>query len=73
MPDWTWRFLASSGHVLVGLKRFDQAASYYRGAVEILALLAEKLPDESRDAYFEENAKTAVEIGLRSCHAALVA
>ncbi len=73
MPDWTWRFLASSGHVLVGLKRFDQASSYYRGAVEILALLAEKLPDANRDAYFEENAKAAVENGLRSCHSALVA
>jgi tetratricopeptide (TPR) repeat protein len=72
MPDWTWRFLAASGHLLVDMRRFDQASSYYRGAVEILSLLSEKLTPEDREAYLLEGAKTAVEDGLLACRAALV-
>lgn len=73
MPEWAWRFMAASGHVLVDMRRFDQASSYYRGAVEILALLAEKLNLEDREVYLQEAAKSAVETGLSACHSALVA
>jgi hypothetical protein len=72
MPDWTWRFLASSGHVLVNLRRFDQAGGHYRGGVEILSLLVERMEKESLDSYMNESDKIALAEGLRVCHAALV-
>jgi tetratricopeptide (TPR) repeat protein len=72
MPDWTWRFLAASGHVLVDLKRHDHAASYYRGGVEILAALVERLPAGHREECLQERDKAALESGLRTCHETLV-
>jgi len=72
VPEWTWRFLAQTGHLLVELRRHDEAVSQYRGGLEILTHLVERLPDEDRDGYMQDHEKIALEQGLRSCRDTLV-
>jgi tetratricopeptide (TPR) repeat protein len=72
LPDWTWRFLAQSGQVLVEMRRFDDAAGHFRGCFEILSHLAAKLSEEQRETYLMEEDKVALEHGVRLCHQAVM-
>jgi tetratricopeptide (TPR) repeat protein len=72
LPDWTWRFLAQSGHVLVEMRRFDDATGHFRGCYEILSHLASKLPESHRDTYMLEEEKVALEDGVKLCHQAVM-
>jgi tetratricopeptide (TPR) repeat protein len=71
-PEWTWRFLARCGHLLVELRRYDEAVEQYRGGLEILEHLVSQLQPADRGTYMQGREKVALEGGLRTCHEALV-
>lgn len=72
LPEWTWKLLASSGHILVGLRRYDDAVNHYRRGLQVLSHLANRVDPADQIRYMEESSKQALESGLRSCHQALV-
>jgi tetratricopeptide (TPR) repeat protein len=72
LPEWVWRLLSGSGHLLLALRRYDEAVEHYRGAVEVLRTLVGKLAEADREAYLQGSEKIALEDGLRACYRALV-
>lgn len=72
LPEWAWKLLASSGHILVRLRRFDDAVNYYRRGLQILSHLADRMGPEDQMRYMEGSTKRALEAGLRTCHRAIM-
>ena len=72
LPEWTWRLLASSGHILVKLRRHDEAVSHYEPALKVLTYLASRLDAEDQAVYMSAQDAQNLGSGLLSCHRELV-